>query len=140
MARPEAKNNRKRITHPTNLKGAKLRLQRKGTMIHYSFAPLDSSEFTEIMATEFGAENIRVRLVANTGNSTVPLEVRFLDFQIEGTEIADLPMPKKPEDEHTSPQWIWAVAAVIGVLLLLGGIGLYWRSKRVEADENEEEE
>ncbi len=134
----------KRTVHETTLISGKIRLQRKGSIVHFSFAPFDSSEFTEIMKADFGPEDIKfVLLYANPGNAKVPLDVRFLDFEIQTEE----PPPDVFAQQEMkvfyveTPKWIWWVVGGASAGVFLGIVGLLvWRKRAQEDEEDEEDE
>lgn len=104
----------------------RLRLTRTETKLRYE-AAIGGGEFQEVRTVEFGAEPVTtLRVVADPGGSTAPVEVVF-----SGLTIRSEDMSTESQRLESASSWGWAivVAAVAVAACSTGGL-VWWRFRR----------
>jgi DNA-directed RNA polymerase subunit RPC12/RpoP len=104
----EAKGEKRKIfegTEPCAEKIGRLRLQRTGTILHFSWAPgLAGEDFKEIHKEAFGADDIKtVSLVGLTGREPCDVDVRFFDLRIRSGGLAQAAAKDQPKAKDGAP-------------------------------------
>ena len=110
---------------PATGTSGKLRITRSGSTAVLSAAEGSSSDFDEKFRMELGSDDVAmVRLAANPGNASNPVDMRLIDFRVgpisrdAGSSLA-----------AQSMDWWWIALLVVLALTIAGGI-IWWRKKR----------
>jgi hypothetical protein len=118
---------------PSEAKSGKLRLVRKGAMLHYSYAEGASDEFQELLVSQFGAEDIgEIFFVANNNTNLTPVDVRLLSLEIRRPEppLAVFTPPAPESNSAPAPGRLQGLLVFLSLtfVIVLGAAGWYlWR-------------
>jgi len=128
----------RRNTHkykPSTTKAGQLRLTRAGTEVTYWAAEGAEDAFRKLHRVQLGAEDVHtVMLTAFPGKAQCAVDLRLIEFSVRAGEVAG-----NTEEPGVSPsrgRWVWVVAGLCGVGLVLGGILVRWRRSRVRNPES----
>lgn len=121
-------------TFPTEAAHGLLCVRRTGPKIHYLVAEHDSSlPLHEIHAAQFGTEDVRVfRFAANTGGSPTALDVRFVVFSFDASEVQNQSY-RVPSSDGKGSVFTWSVIA--GMIIVVGLIAR-WMLLRKRSESN----
>ena len=111
---------------PCTDKLLRLRMQREGTILRFSWAPgIAGNEFQEIRQLDFGGDDLRyAALVGVTGRQKCKLDARFLDLRIRSGGILAAAAPaaaKAPASRPDGERNYWWLLTLAAVVVLLGG-------------------
>ncbi len=114
----------------------RLRLKRTGPTLYFLWAPgTQGDAFQEIHKCEFGDSAIdRVRLVAQTGQSPVNVDVRLLDLRILGHKSGETFPALDPTRGGIAVALLIALVATLSIAL---GIWFFLRTRRGEPNQAE---
>jgi DNA-directed RNA polymerase subunit RPC12/RpoP len=125
---------------PAGSERGRMRLAREGAMLVLSIAPGDEEQFQEIHRAEIGEAPIRMVRFAgvNGGDATAKLDMRLLEFRIEGKnigpveDVAAAPLAQKEEAEAPVRPRFWRLwaAGIVGVVCLAGMLIVVRRKMR----------
>jgi hypothetical protein len=108
---------------PTHARTGRLRIARERAILRYLAAEGDDDEFAEIDRQEFGTDAVGiVRFIVTNHGQPIPLDARLIDVTIHSPSMA-----AADRGSHRPGQ---ALTVLIGVLLLLAVLGVYWLARR----------
>jgi hypothetical protein len=119
----------------TKALSGQLRLVRRGDVVSYSVKEEGNADFRELRQNPISPNDLEwAQIVAETDGAT-PVEVRILDFQIRGNQEVKAPAaPEKAAPEAPSrSRFLW-LAIVVAVLIVLFGVGLWYRRRKQKAN------
>ncbi len=84
---------------PAKAMTGRLRIERTGTNIAYSFGEADDDTFTRVSVAPFSTDDVaEVRLIAATSGATASLDVRFKEIEVRGEKITKAAAAPQPAD------------------------------------------
>ncbi len=127
---------------PCLARTVKLRLQRTGTTMFYSWAPVPGEDFTTIHQCEFGAEDLTlIRLVTETTQQPSRLDVRLIDLRIKAPDLAEAGVLSTAPASAPGIHWkLWLAVAILGLGLLVAVVLLLLWIGRQRAEQEPAED
>ena len=114
-------------TFPATKKDAVLRLERRGSQLHYLVSEDNGQSFRTLKERPFSEEPIKVAQVyCQPGGQPNDVSLAIHDFKVEGEAFVRQGQKVAP---RTRRAWWWWMPIAAGGIVVLGGL-FWWRRRR----------